>query len=61
MADPDDGEETNVEGIALMLASQFPFDDAHACRAITALLPGIIENMVESRRERHTPVAQKPK
>lgn len=56
MSDYDEDDEVNVEGIVCMLASQFPFEDASACREICEQLPGIIAVMLASRvRRRDNP------
>jgi hypothetical protein len=35
--DPDNGDETNIEAIAVGNAAQYPLDDPKACRAIYKL------------------------
>lgn len=48
----DEDNETNVEGITALLASQFPLEDPVACKTICQLLPVVIEALLTSRQNR---------
>ncbi|MET3995003.1 hypothetical protein ABID65_006669 [Bradyrhizobium sp. S3.9.2] len=47
------GDETNVEGIACQMASNFPFEDAEACEEILEVLPTLVRASIASRAKRH--------
>ena len=51
----EDGDEPNVEGMALMLASELPLDYPEACRQICELMIGLAEVGIANRQKRHSP------
>jgi hypothetical protein len=53
--DYDDEDEYNVEGLAFLIASQFPFESCVASRAILTMLPGFIEAGLAARKRRLEP------